>query len=644
MNTNYEKAERATFYTVSGLLVLKLLLLRLLLFDRIAWEWVAADAAPVLFLTAMLAVAVPRRLREGFLWGFNVLFSLLLFAVSVYFNQFGSVPTYHALAELNQVLQVKESAGAAVRGADYFFFADLAFMLVLLVWRKVRSRRGFGTVWSESGTHVMRASSVRRRPGRVYLVCLLTFLIGGGALSVYTIGNARGITNELVRAESAGLINYEIIAALKARDDRQFVASGDIEETKSKIAAHQSAYDYVADRGGAPSYFGMAQRKNVIVIQLESFQNFPLHQSLEGTELTPVLNRLADEGYYFPHIYQQIGPGNTSDAEFISNTSLYPIATEAMSTGFGSREMPGLPRLLQSKGYESYTFHVNSAGFWNRNELYPALGFDGYFDKNDFRNDQFNSFGASDEELYRTGVEELAKLKQRGVPFYAQFVTVSSHHPFKVQESFRRMELPASLEDTMLGNYLLSVNYADYAVGRLIEGLKEAGMWEDTLLVLYGDHFGLQPQDVPPEQVAEALGIPYHPRISRFNIPFIIRVPEMEQGQVVERTGGQVDMMPTLANLLGVDPRESGDAVLGQDLLNVGRNVAGMRYYLPTGSFFNDDILFVPGTGFEDGEAVSLDTLQPVEDFGKYRSDYDYILRLMSLSDEYVKLLPLRSD
>ena len=81
MNTNYEKAERATFYTVSGLLVLKLLLLRLLLFDRIAWEWVAADAAPVLFLTAMLAVAVPRRLRKGFLWGFNVLFSLLLFAV-----------------------------------------------------------------------------------------------------------------------------------------------------------------------------------------------------------------------------------------------------------------------------------------------------------------------------------------------------------------------------------------------------------------------------------------------------------------------------------------------------------------------------------------------------------------------------------
>ncbi|MNC55431.1 hypothetical protein D3C75_1049590 [compost metagenome] len=67
-----------------------------------------------------------------------------------------------------------------------------------------------------------------------------------------------------------------------------------------------------------------------------------------------------------------------------------------------------------------------------------------------------------------------------------------------------------------------------------------------------------------------------------------------------------------------------------------------MRYYSPTGSFFNNEIMFVPGKGFADGEAVSLDTLQPVADFSKYQSDYDYILKLMGLSDEYVKLLPQR--
>jgi lipoteichoic acid synthase len=63
---------------------------------------------------------------------------------------------------------------------------------------------------------------------------------------------------------------------------------------------------------------------------------------------------------------------------------------------------------------------------------------------------------------------------------------------------------------------------------------------------------------------------------------------------------------------------------------------------MPTGSFFNNDIMFVPGKGFEDGTAIDLRTMEPVADFSKYRRDYDYILELMKLSDRYVSQLPLR--
>lgn len=79
---------------------------------------------------------------------------------------------------------------------------------------------------------------------------------------------------------------------------------------------------------------------NVIVVQMEAFQNFLIHLKLGDQEVTPVLNRLAEEGYYFPYVYQQIGQGNTSDAEFMSNTSIYPTGTVAMSTGFGDRNCP----------------------------------------------------------------------------------------------------------------------------------------------------------------------------------------------------------------------------------------------------------------------------------------------------------------
>jgi lipoteichoic acid synthase len=111
---------------------------------------------------------------------------------------------------------------------------------------------------------------------------------------------------------------------------------------------------------------------------------------------------------------------------------------------------------------------------------------------------------------------------------------------------------------------------------------------------------------------------------------------------VINQVGGQLDIMPTIANLLGISLQEQGVVHFGQDLLNIQKNVFGMRYYLPTGSFFNDHILFVPGKGFDDGTAVSLQTLQPVIDFKAYKSDYDYVMELMKLSDQYVNMLPKR--
>ncbi|MNB96953.1 Lipoteichoic acid synthase 2 [compost metagenome] len=623
------------FYVVAGLVWLKLLLLRVLFFERIAWEWIVMDLAPVLLIMGILTVLLPRRMKKGAYWSFNVILSLLLFAASVYFNHFGSVPTYLAFYELNQVFQVKESVESTIQPVDYLFFADLALMAVYAGLRR----------WQRGPAYRSRSYSGGTRPAysRTQLAVIWVAIIGGGSLSAYSVHAAGGITNELVQAESAGFLNYEVVAALKAQEDNGLIGTGDIHETVAKVNTLEASYPYTSKPAGSvPDYFGSQKGKNVIVIQLEAFQNFPLHQSLDGQELTPVLNKLAGEGFYFPRVYQQIGPGNTSDAEFMSNTSIYPIGTLAMSTGFSDRELPSLPRLLRTKGYEAYTFHVNKAGFWNRNELYPALGFNGYYDKDDFVNDHFNSFGASDEQLYITAVEELAQLQEKGTPFYAQLVTVSSHHPFKIPEHFKKITMPDTLEGTMLGDYLTAINYTDYAVGTLIEGLKQQDLWDNTVLVLYGDHFGLQPQDVPPEQVEEALGIPYHPRISRFNIPLIVHVPGMTEGSTVERTGGQLDIVPTVANLLGLNLKDEGFTAFGHDLLNIDRNVIGMRYYMPSGSFFNDEIMFVPGKSFADGEAVSLDTLQPVADHSKYEDDYNYILQLMGLSDEYVKLLPQR--
>ena len=614
---------RSPFVVFSILLFCKMAVLRLFLFGEIRLPYALADLSSILLLFTLFEI--PRkRFRWPAYWVFNAIVSLVLFAAALYFKHFGTVVTYTALAQLKQVGQIGASIKDLLHPVHFIFFADFLAALPLFVFLRVRRKR-FG---------------YRRMPVRV------SAILGAAAVIWTTVSfmQTESTGNELIRADRLGFFNYQVSFAWSYLEENRSEQFTSVEEAKKAIWRLKASDPYFRMQNSAdpPAYFASQQGKNVIVVQLEAFQNFPIRLKIEGQEVTPVLNQLADEGFYFTNIYQQIGQGNTSDAEFMSNTSIYPTAAEAMSTGYGDRELPSLPRLLQKYGYTANTFHINKVTFWDRNKMYPALNFDKYYDKPYYANDHFNDFGASDEEMYRVGVEKLAELKAQGKPFYAQFVTTSSHNPFVVPEDRRQIELPTEMKGTMLGNYIEAVNYTDYAIGKLIDGLKQTGLWENTTLVFYGDHFGLQEKDVPAKEISEKLGIAYDERISRFNIPLIIHIPGQQPGQVVERTGGQVDILPTVANLLGISLEHEGFTAFGHDLLNLDRNVVGMRYYLPTGSFFNDEVMFVPGAGFDDGAAVSLDTLQPVADIAPYRSDYDYILQLMKLSDEYVKLLPKR--
>lgn len=619
---------------IGALLVLKLLLLRTFFFGEIYWSGLPGELLSVLGLLCLAELLAPNRGKGVVFWSLNAVFSFLFFSSALYYAHFGTVPTYAVLSGLNQVPQVRASIGALLRPEQFLFFADFVLAAGWQILRAARRRRR-GVVY----TYFSEERKNRRWGWNAGVAGLLLVSM---VSSVYYVSQGKQINNELVRAEKIGFLNYQAVAAISSREEDRIIAEGDIEQTRADIAKLQGSYPYRIQEG-APDYFGIAKGMNLIVIQMESFQNFPINLKLNnGAEITPVLNKLAAEGIYFPHVYQQIGQGNTSDAEFMFNTSIYPTAAVAMSTGYGNRELPSLPRMLQQHGYTANTFHVNKVTFWDRNKLYPALNFNQYYDKAAFKNDHFNDYGASDEEMYRVGVEKMEDLHARNKPFYAQFVTTSSHSPFIVPASFQQIELPDELKGTNLGNYINAVHYTDYAIGQLIEQLKAAGLWDSTMLVFYGDHFGLQPHETSAAEITASLGIPYHETISRFNIPFIIHVPGKELGIVAERAGGQVDMLPTVANLLGLSLDKEDFTALGQDLLNIDRNVFGVRYYLPTGSFFNDEILFIPGQGFEDGQAVSIKTLEPVADFVKYRQDYDYVTSLMKLSDEYVKLLPKR--
>lgn len=409
----------------------------------------------------------------------------------------------------------------------------------------------------------------------------------------------------------------------------------------SRFKSSQAQLASLADRN--KDYAGAGNGYNLIVIQLESFQNFLLNIKIQGQQLTPVMNKLSAESLYFPYVFQQIGRGNTSDAEFMINTSIYPVGAASMSSKYGNRKLPSLARLLHRRDYVAQTFHVNDISFWDRNQLYPALGFDTYYDRPYYHKEKFNRFGASDEELYRVGINKLKFLDRQQKKFYAQFVTVSSHFPYKIPEERKKLRLDATLNGKTLGDYITAVNYADFALGTFIDGLKKTGLWDKSVVVVYGDHFGLNKKKYDPQRISKTLGIRYHRQISTFNVPLLIHLPGQHRGSIMNQTGGQIDILPTIAGIMGIDLEAEGFTTFGHDLINVEHNIIGMRYYLPAGSFFDDEVLFIPGKkGFADGKATSIRTLENIKDITPYKSKYEYILKWMKRSDQYVKQLPLR--
>ncbi len=113
----------------------------------------------------------------------------------------------------------------------------------------------------------------------------------------------------------------------------------------------------------------------MIVIQVEALQTAVVGRVLGGQELTPSLNRLINSSWYFPNAISQSGRGTTADAEFISNTSLYPAPSAPSSIVYVDRVLPSLPRLLAEKGYATATFHTNTASYWNRAAALWSAGF-----------------------------------------------------------------------------------------------------------------------------------------------------------------------------------------------------------------------------------------------------------------------------
>lgn len=425
--------------------------------------------------------------------------------------------------------------------------------------------------------------------------------------------------------------------------------------------AHKNFIEYFEGKENVQTneYTNIFEGKNVLVIHAESMQTNPMYLTFNGQEVTPNLNKLAREGMFFSNYYSQVSVGTSSDAELTFNTSLMPTKSGTAFVSYSDRTYISTPSLLKEKGYYTFSMHANNGDFWNRRVMHNSLGYEKFYSKADYKitDESIIGLGLNDHEFFTQSVEKLKKIDSKHDNWYGLMIMLSNHTPFSDTDKYGEFDVDIKetitnpdgtteevsypyLEGTKLGNYYKSYHYADSALGHLIDELDNAGLLEDTVLVIYGDHdariskkeYNYQNNydreedellDKDDENYVEYDSYQYE--LGR-KVPFIIWTKDMKGtklNQEIPNVMGMYDAMPTLGNMLGF----YNEYALGHDIFNIkDKNIV----VFPNGNWVTNKVYY----NSQKGEYLSLVNEAVSEE--EIKNNNDYATKLLDVSNDII--------
>ncbi|AQQ53131.1 LTA synthase family protein [Planococcus lenghuensis] len=480
-----------------------------------------------LLLAAGSSFLFSHRFRPAVLLIVMIAVTFLLYGNLLYYRFYVDFVTLPVLFQLDNVGGLSSSTVELLAPYDVLLFIDL----VLVGWAIRKHPQPEWRIPKRSKIRYVSAST------SVLVISLLMAFMQNPHVLKATYDR-----EQLVK--SLGLYNYQaynILVTVNAPVSRAFTDPADIEEIEAYFSAK------TPERS---DLFGAAKGKNVVFVSLESTQDFVIGQKIHGEEVTPFLNELIEDSFYFSTIYNQTAQGKTSDAEFIVDTGLYPLASGSVFVRYPENTFLTLPHILDREaGYSAAVFHGNDRSFWNRDEAYKAFGYDFFFSERDYRVTEENSvnYGIKDIPFFEQSMDELADLPE---PYFAKFITLTNHFPFLLSEE-EQLIAPADTDIDVVNRYVTTVRYQDEALKRFFALMKERGMYEDALFVIYGDHYGISEEY--EAGVHQLLGeedtVVNHVKLQQ--VPLIIHLPGTD-GAVIDTVGGQIDIRSTVLHLLGI--------------------------------------------------------------------------------------------
>lgn len=305
-------------------------------------------------------------------------------------------------------------------------------------------------------------------------------------------------------------------------------------------------------------YTGIFKGKNLIFLTAEAFSPYAVDK-----DFTPTLYKLSHEGFVFTDYYQPSWSLSTTGGEFANMSGIIPEWMEGGNSFLASIRdyMPYAPgNMFGAAGYKCRAYHNSAYAYYDRDKTHPNLGYDYKGIGNGLVMD-LGGWPYSDLLMMEATIDEaIEEYKETGQPFHNYYMTVSGHcnygwganamsgkHKEEAKEAFPD-------EPTVVQAYKAANKELDLALEYLLEKLDEAGITDDTVIVMGADHYPYAMVEQGTDYYKIMSGIDDTPNsISRYRNTLILYCSEMEEPVIVDTPCSSIDIMPTVANLFGME-------------------------------------------------------------------------------------------
>ncbi|AMS10010.1 glycerol phosphate lipoteichoic acid synthase [Limosilactobacillus oris] len=543
----------------------------------------------------------------------NALLSTWLFSNILYYREFSDFITFNVIKGSGAASNnLGKSLMGIIRPEDFLVYADVIILALVLLF------------------HLLRVDMRRFKIRYAMTVTALGFVLFGANLGMAESDRSQLLTrtfdnNYIVKY--LGLQAYTIYDGVKTTHNSVVKARADQDQLKPVLNFIHHNY-----AGPNVQYEGVAKGKNIFVIHLESLQQFMIDYKQDGQEVMPNLNKLyhASDTLAFDNFFHQVGQGKTADAEMMLENSLYGLPEgSAMVTDGTTNTFQSAPALLHQKlGYTTASFHGDVPSFWNRDNAYKSFGYQYFFSKEYYpkTKDYDAGYGMKDKIFMKESAHYIEQLPQ---PFYAKLITVTNHYPYILDKQNKDIQ-PWNTGDDTVDPYVQTARYLDESLGEFLDYLDKSGLRQNSVLILYGDHYGISNNHQPAiAQILHKKKVTNYDLAMFQKVPFMINMPGLKGG--IDHTyGGEIDVLPTIEDLLGISSKNY--IQFGQDLLSPERNqIVPFRngdWVTPKYTKYNGDYYYT-----KNGKQITKATAKQKKEFSKIQK---YVTTDLGLSDRVV--------